>query len=205
MSSDVKILAHDINNQMMVVKLVVGQLIKELFSPKASKQKAVSLSRKLEISLDKIIISCKEAMDGEAIEEVRLSECIQKALLYCESYDVETDFLKQRDPVKEISANAFERVLINLFKNSIETEADKIMIELRENFLLVKDNGGGVTQDQIKDFRSGNFSSTKEEGHGLGLKSLYDFCERVNWKAEITNFDYLHERKKKGLKVQISF
>ena len=96
-------------------------------------------------------------------------------------------------------------MLLNLFKNSIEAKADKIMVELRENFLLVKDNGGGVSREQLLAFKAGNFSSTKEGGHGLGLKSLHDFCHRVDWTAEISNFDYLHERNKKGLKIQISF
>lgn len=205
METDIKILAHDINNQMMVIKMVVNELIKELFSPNASKKSAVQLSRKLEASISKVTTICKEAMEGEEVSEVHLGECIQKALTYCENYPVETEFIKQRDPVKEISASSFERLLINLFKNSIEASADKIMVELRENFLLVKDNGGGLSPEQLLAFKGGDFSSTKDLGHGLGLKSLYDFCQRVNWTAEISNFDYLHERKKKGLKIQISF
>lgn len=205
MNSDVKVLAHDINNQLQVIRLVVERLINELFKQNTSKKKSVELTRTIEESIGKISSICKEALDGDEPIDMNISKCIQSALEYCNSFEVETDFLKHRDPVVKVTPNAFERILINIFKNSIEASADKIFVELRENLLVVKDNGGGLSSDQFLEFKLGEYTSTKNDGHGLGIQSLYQYCEEMGWELDLSNFDYLHERKKKGLKISITF
>jgi signal transduction histidine kinase len=73
--------------------------------------------------------------------------------------------------------------LINLIRNSIQADANKITITLTsENEfynLLVTDNGKGIPEN-IKDkiFES-NFT-TKEKGMGLGLKLAKRFIEGIN-------------------------
>jgi signal transduction histidine kinase len=206
MDSEVKILAHDINNQLQVMGMAIESLIVELYRPDTSnKKRAVELSRRLESAFDKVAHICKEALNGDTEVDTNIGESIQEALDFCNSYDVETEFIKSRDQVIKISPTSFERALVNLFKNSIESSADKIFVELRDNSLIVRDNGGGLSKDQLLEFKRGNFSTTKEKGHALGVSSLHNFCKKMDWKLEMSNFEYLHERKKKGLKVIISF
>jgi len=77
----------------------------------------------------------------------------------------------------------FRRLLINLIRNSIQADANKITITLasENDFynLFVTDNGKGIPEN-IKDkiFES-NFT-TKEKGMGLGLKLAKRFIEGIN-------------------------
>lgn len=205
MDTEVKVLAHDINNQLQLMGMALESLIEELFKPDTSKKKAIDLSRRVESAFGKVAHICKEALSGDAEVDTNVGESIQAALEFCHSYDVETEFLKSRDQFIKMSPTSFERVLVNLFKNAIESRADKIFVELRDSSLSVRDNGGGLSDDQLSEFKRGHFSTTKEKGHALGMSSLHNFCKKMDWKLELSNFEYLHERKKKGLKVFISF
>ena len=101
------------------------------------------------------------------------------------SFDVELD-LKAENAVR-INEQELEQVLVNLVTNAIhalDKEAGKICVATRDwddkgVVIQVKDNGSGMTQDQIS--RVFNpFYSTKNhgEGTGLGLSLSYGLMRR---------------------------
>jgi signal transduction histidine kinase len=205
MHSEMKIMAHDVNNQLQLMGLALERLTAELQKPDTSKNKAVDLIKMVELAFGKITLICQDSLSGDSEVDSNVGECIQSALEFCKSYDVETEFLKSRDQKMKLSPTSFERVLVNLFKNSIESSATKIFVELRENSLSVSDNGGGLGKKLLDEFKRGIFSTKKEKGHALGMKSAYNFCKKMDWNLELSDFEYLHERKKIGLKVLITF
>ena len=101
------------------------------------------------------------------------------------SYDVELD-LKAENAVR-INEQELEQVLVNLVTNAIhalDKEAGKICVATRDwddkgVVILVKDNGSGMTQDQISRVFNPFYSTKNQgEGTGLGLSLSYGLIRR---------------------------
>ena len=77
----------------------------------------------------------------------------------------------------------FRRLFINLMRNSIQANANKIIITLTSDNnlfkLLVSDNGNGIPEIIRDKIFESNFT-TKEKGMGLGLKLAKRFMEGIN-------------------------
>lgn len=87
--------------------------------------------------------------------------------------------------------NRLSQVLVNLIKNSIEAvpkgKYGKISIssKIKKNkyYLIVEDNGEGMTQEVLSKIKE-PFFTTKKRGSGLGVSLIYEIVEAHNGKIE---------------------
>lgn len=75
-----------------------------------------------------------------------------------------------------ISASTFTRVISNLIDNAVEAESNELILTLcyikQDNFLSIDvlDNGKGMSDDIRNKILQGEYVTTKNHGHGLGLQ-----------------------------------
>jgi nitrogen fixation/metabolism regulation signal transduction histidine kinase len=205
MKSEIKSFAHDINNQLQIVSLLMESLVREVKTQTVSKRTLLEIIQKIDLGLSGITSLSKEALVGENLQVSRISNNIEKVLKLCEKYPMEIEFSKYKDPLISFYSSGFERSFLNILKNAKESGSTKIIIELRDKILSIRDNGGGLTNEQISDFKMGKFISTKITGHGIGIASLYDYCDRLGWELELKTVDIQGELNQKGLKISINF
>jgi signal transduction histidine kinase len=91
----------------------------------------------------------------------------------------------------------FERAIVNLIQNAIESGADgnqnQLLISVVANLndagelaIAIVDNGCGIDDSLLMDLRSRRFrSSGKRNGMGLGIKGVMDFVEKSGGRFEI--------------------
>lgn len=126
------------------------------------------------------------------IGPIAVSALLDQALSYChaelDSYGVTSQLRVERD-LPSVSADPLQigQVIVNLVRNSAEAIADagrydgKIVIEAERVgtdavVIRVRDNGPGFDPD-VLDRASAPFSTTKEEGLGLGLPLVRSMVE----------------------------
>lgn len=89
----------------------------------------------------------------------------------------------------EADKNHLRRVFINLIRNSIQANADSVIIELNQvsdKFIICfKDNGIGVSPEDKDKIFNQSFT-TKNKGMGLGLAITRKFLESINGSIMLT-------------------
>ncbi len=96
-----------------------------------------------------------------------------------------------------IYSNDFYRIIANLINNAIDaTEQQKereISCHLKYTSnatffqVAIKDNGCGIKQQQIANILAGKSKTTKETGHGIGLRYVIETIEKWHGKCEISS------------------
>lgn len=92
---------------------------------------------------------------------------------------------EHKDSQVNFSVNDFERIISNLFNNSIEAQSSNITIssEINDQHFVLKihDNGNGIPTDVLQDFSNENFySHNKKEGNGLGMSHCAQIVSNCN-------------------------
>ncbi|WHY17634.1 ATP-binding protein [Paenibacillus sp. G2S3] len=107
-------------------------------------------------------------------------------------HKVEVQFSFNNSLNKSYDRNQIQQCLINLYKNGIEamkdTEGGTLFIDIfekKQNIMIsIKDNGVGMTKDEIS--RLGKpYYSTKAEGTGLGMLMVYSTIDKVKGSIEV--------------------
>lgn len=102
--------------------------------------------------------------------------------------------------MKEISLH-----LLDLVQNSIEADASKIEIKIDEDFkrdvliMEVRDNGRGMSEEQIAQVLDPFYTTRKTRHIGLGLPLLLEACRRCDGNLEI------HSQPGTGTTIQVTF
>ena len=110
---------------------------------------------------------------------------------------IEDDWLQVRAPSAVISV-----ALSNLIGNAIKyTPKGTIQIILKEDRVLVIDQGSGVSKDELPKLFDRHYrgSSVTAKGSGLGLAIVKRLCELYNWKVII------HKNDTSGLTAELIF
>ena len=74
-------------------------------------------------------------------------------------------------------------MFINIFKNSIESKCDTIIVEIivkKDIIIKISDNGSGMSEETLKRIKE-PFYTTKASGTGLGVPLLIEIIETHNW------------------------
>ena len=109
------------------------------------------------------------------------------------SSQVKIDNLIQSDVNEILFCNAVDNLIRNGLKYN-DSESKYVNIYMEENFLVVKDNGRGLTQKQFEKIIKPKKSETKENEGGLGLSisnvifkehGFEMFCDNKNGGTEI--------------------
>lgn len=185
-----KQVAHEIKNPLTPLKLAVQQLIAS-YKDKSDKFDSIFdrvtktiLGQIENLSLIATEFSRFAKMPSLVIEEIDILNIVNDTVnLFADekvNIEIKTDL---QSAITEADVNQFRRMIINLIRNSIQANADQIVIKIfieDDKYILVfSDNGSGISEnikDRIFDI---NFT-TKEKGMGLGLKLAKRFLEGIN-------------------------
>ena len=187
-----KQVAHEIKNPLTPMKLAVQQMI---ISFKENKNFSSIFTRVSETLLNQIEnlnqiaseFSRFARMPHFNLEKVNISEVLKDTvnLFVDEKITIETEIEKE-DALVEADISQFRRLIINMIRNSIQADADKITVSLKKCTdgyeLYLKDNGKGIPPALQEKIFDPDFT-TKEKGMGLGLKLAKRFVEGI--KGEI--------------------
>ncbi|WP_339809804.1 HAMP domain-containing sensor histidine kinase [Paenibacillus sp. FSL R7-0189] len=111
---------------------------------------------------------------------------------YATMHKVDVQFNFNNFLNKNYDRNQIQQCLINLYKNGIEamkeTDGGTLFIDIfekKQNIMIsIKDNGVGMTKDEIS--RLGKpYYSTKAEGTGLGMLMVYSTVDKVKGNIEV--------------------
>lgn len=88
----------------------------------------------------------------------------------------------------KIDKENFIRLFNNLISNAIKYNNinGSIEIILKNNTLIIKDTGIGISKNKIDDIFNRYFRATKEQGgFGIGLNIVYHICKSYDIKIEV--------------------
>ncbi len=90
---------------------------------------------------------------------------------------------------KVINTGRFLLFVENIIKNASEApKVTQLDIYLSEKGVAFIDNGDGFPQSVLDNFnQQKDITSTKTNGHGIGLNSLRNFCKENNWNITLKN------------------
>ncbi|MCK5110497.1 MAG: HAMP domain-containing histidine kinase [Arcobacteraceae bacterium] len=133
----------------------------------------------------------KKEIDNVEIVSFELEEL----LLYCiEKFDDIKDDIKIDIDVKPTiittDKNGFEAMITNLTSNAIKhnSSISSINIQLQNNILTFKDDGGGISTENIyKVFNKYFQSDDKSKGFGIGLNMVKEFCNEQKLDIKINS------------------
>lgn len=187
--------AHEINNPTQVILGNLDLVVEAMSSHIEPVSEEVELIIQQVYRIQDIINNLLQyARPGEYagyLKEINVNTVVSNTLKLLThmrknySYDVELD-LKAENAVR-INEQELEQVLVNLVTNAIhalDKEAGKICVATRDwddkgVVILVKDNGSGMTQDQISRVFNPFYSTKNQgEGTGLGLSLSYGLMRR---------------------------
>jgi nitrogen-specific signal transduction histidine kinase len=105
-------------------------------------------------------------------------------------FDINIDETMETASIKG-DKELIKRLIENLIYNSINhnPKGCKITVTLthykkNRSILTIKDNGCGVTKEQLKNFKASLFKSTQIPEHGLGIRLVRQIASVHGWKAK---------------------
>lgn len=185
-----KQVAHEIKNPLTPMKLALQQLS---IAYKDKNKDFDSLFEKV----SKTVLNQIENLSHIAGEFSRFAKMPTLKLEIIDMVTVITDTINlyQDEKIKiefksdigsaiiEADKSHLRRIFINLIRNSIQANANVILIELLRNenyyIICVQDNGSGISADDQERIFDENFT-TKKQGMGLGLAITRKFIESIN-------------------------
>lgn len=187
--------AHEIRNPMTSVRGFMQLMQKEDLTKEQQLYISISieeLDRAQEI-INQYLALAKPQTDQ--YETIDLTSVIQQSIDVMHSYAIlnSIHITQEVEPSLKIEGLKLEiqQVLINIIKNAIEAirSEGEIWISAAKNSngsisIQVKDNGVGLTEDQLKKLGS-PYYSTKEKGTGLGLTVCHQIVKQMGGQITI--------------------
>ena len=185
-----KQVAHEIKNPLTPMKLAVQQMIATY------RDKSKNFEEIFE-KLTSTILNQVDSLSAIASEFSRFAKMpnikLEKVDLIPVAQDTINLFTDEKVNIKlncEITEAVVEadnaqlrRMFINMIRNAIQANADKVTIEIykTENRfeIIISDNGQGIEEEDKEKIFQTNFT-TKEKGMGIGLKLVKRFVEGIN-------------------------
>ncbi|RLQ94608.1 ATP-binding protein [Falsibacillus albus] len=187
--------AHEVRNPMTSVRGFMQLMQQERLTDKQDMYISISIEE-----LDRAQGIISQYLDlakpqTNPYESIDLTSVIQQSINVMQSYAVlnSIQITQQVEASLEIEGIKLEiqQVLINIIKNAIEAirSEGKIWISAAKQAngfvsIQIKDNGAGMTEDQIKKLGS-PYYSTKEKGTGLGLTVCYHIVKQMGGQIQI--------------------
>jgi signal transduction histidine kinase len=197
-------ISHDLKNQVAQLSLLLRNLEKHFDNP-SFKEDAIFTMKKTVENMEELIRKLKS--EGRAMErrDLNIREIVLSVL---DGFPLDKLNIKLRFDIPPLKIKGdrkqLETLFINLFKNSIEAMPKGGMLEvdgeILENKLKirVRDSGLGIP-DEIMPKIFEPFTTTKEDGLGLGLYQVREIVENMGGKIEIFS------EEGKGTEVIVTF
>lgn len=187
--------AHEINNPTQVILGNLDVVVEAMSSHIESASDEVELIIQQVYRIQDIINNLLQyARPGEYagyLKEIEINSVVNNALKLLKhmrrsyAFDIELDLQAKR--VVRMNESELEQVLVNLITNAIhalDKNGGKICVATRDwdnkgVVILIKDNGSGMTPEQIRRVFNPFYSTKKQgEGTGLGLSLSYGLIRR---------------------------
>lgn len=184
----VRTLAHEIRNPLTNIGLSIEGLVDKGIEP--AKMPYIDIIKRGSKRINDIIselLNSAKAVELK-LELVDLNEIIKEALTIAQDRialkNIETSISLLDFPVvKTLDKEKFKIALLNLMVNAVEAmdkEKGLLTVSLTKNLdqtcILIKDNGSGMSEDQLKKLYEPYFT-TKKTGMGLGLVSTLNIIK----------------------------
>lgn len=185
-----KQVAHEIKNPLTPMKLAIQQLS---IAYKDKSKNFDSLFEKVSRTLLNQIENLSQIasefsrfakMPSLKLEIIDLVTILSDTINLYQDEKIKIEFSSEiNSAVTEADKSHLRRIFINLIRNSIQANANFIMIELSktEEYFIIKiiDNGIGINPDDKERIFDENYT-TKKQGMGLGLAITKRFIESIN-------------------------
>ena len=190
-----KQVAHEIKNPLTPMKLAIQQLIAAYRDKHNDFDKLFDrVSNTILTQIDNLSQIASEfsrfaKMPSLKIEVIDLIKIVNDTIniFINEKAEIilETDY---QEALIEADKNQLSRMFINFIRNSIQANANRIVIKIdrkENNFeIRIVDNGTGIPEEIQNKIFDENFT-TKSQGMGLGLSMAKRFIENINGKIEL--------------------
>jgi len=80
--------------------------------------------------------------------------------------------------------NDFKRIVTNCILNAKEAGATRIKMTLTSSRIVMADNGQGLSLETIAKINKQDFFSTKGEGRGSGVRSIFELAKRNGFRVK---------------------
>jgi len=187
--------AHEIRNPMTSVRGFMQLMLKENLTKEQQMYINISIDEldRAQGIINQYLALAKPQIDH--YETIDLTSVIQQTIDVMHSYATlnSIHISQQVESSLEVEGLKLEiqQLLINIIKNAIEAikSEGEIWIDATKNTdgfvsIRIKDNGIGMTEDQLKKIGS-PYYSTKEKGTGLGLSVCYQIVKQMGGKIRI--------------------
>jgi K+-sensing histidine kinase KdpD len=126
-------------------------------------------------------------------ETITLCDIINSAVGEQYDFDINIEETMETTTIKG-DKELIKRMIENLIYNSINhnPKGCKITVTITQykknrTLLTIKDNGCGVTKEQLKSFKAPLFKSTQIPEHGLGIRLVRQIADVHGWKVKFFN------------------
>ena len=194
-----KDLIHDLNTPITSILLNTKMLKKIANEKELIKINRIENSAK---NISHLYENIETLLDDNTLikEEFDLSNLIINAIETYKLIYPNINFAFDKKQIKiNSNQNALKRILDNIISNGCKYSIDidpTIIIEYKNNTLIIKDNGKGIKYPQKVFERS---YKENEHGHGIGMHIVHRLCDKLNIKIKITSKEY------NGTNVKLQF
>lgn len=179
---------HDLKNHVYTLSLMTDNARKHIANPEFQQDLVDSLEST--VAKMKILISqLKGLPDRQTLKrrEVSLADLIREATdtLPRERFEINCD-----EVTVLIDPDEMGKVVLNLCLNALEASSREKGIDVsagldREPFFRVRDHGGGISEEFMKNGLFEPFKSTKAKGMGIGLYQCKQIVEAHGGRIEV--------------------
>jgi signal transduction histidine kinase len=202
----VKVLAHDIKTPLTVLKAYIeGLELKRIeLDEKAIKDMKDEINH-MESLMPRLIKQRQDEHHETQDIKSFIDQTIKRYLELFKSKDIRIE--KDVDQLQiHMDYMDMKRMIENLLDNAFHYSYphQSIEVSLKENKLVIKDQGIGMSQEQISKLKRGPFRSKEakhlyKEGSGMGLQIVQDIVKKYGFKIDFES------QENQGLKVIIFF
>ncbi len=190
--------AHEINNPMAIINENAG-MIRDILTVTdnfPAREKIAKYVNSIVVSVDRVskithrLLGFAKRMDPQ-IEMVNLKELMDEVLSFLGkealhrnitiNYDIQDDL-----PAIESDRGQLQQVFLNIINNGIEAVKDGGLIEVGAKCradgkidVIIKDNGPGISKEDLERIFEPFFTTKKKHGTGLGLSITYGIVQKL--------------------------
>jgi len=173
--------AHDLNNDMAII-LGLSQLIENKLKGEIAIE-IKALVAKLRDRVNRVV----ENIRAEIQDDAYVTDIIEleKGILE-DTYKLNiTVYITDDHVFKPVH---FNRILINICKNSHEAGSSNLRITMTRNYISFSDDSGsGFSDIFLNKVSKGELYTSKKNGHGVGTKSIMMIADKYGYSVNFTN------------------
>ena len=199
----IKDTTHELNTPITALLMSINK--KDPTSPKNIKRINLSAKRISEIYMDLTYLFLEDKDTSKIDNLINAKDIINDNIDYFKELATRKGIavnIDLNDTLIDIKKESFTRLTNNLISNAVKySKRDgTINIKLKNNQLIVEDNGIGIGADKQKDIFKRFYRATSQEGgFGIGLDIVSNICNEYNFTID------LKSQKNKGTTFTLSF